>query len=171
MKRFIKDNAIKFQNQIIIVQDEFQYINPSEEMILQNGWKEYIVEYTDEDLLNDEKQYKIQEILDYDTSPFVNCFYMSGVEIWLDKETRTGLKLRFEAETNMGMNETSLWYNNMRFTLPTSSAVQMLYLLEIYASQCYDNTQYHIAQISSLTNIEDVKNYDYTTGYPEKLNF
>lgn len=171
MKLYIKDNIVRPQNKIIVIKDWFQYINPSEELILQDGWTEYIIERSEQELLEDEKQHKIQEVLDYDTSSFVNCFYMSGIEIWLDKETRTGLKLRFEAETNMGMNETSLWYNNMRFTLPTSSAVQMLYLLEIYASQCYDNTQYHIAQISSLTNIEDVKNYDYTTGYPEKLNF
>ena len=171
MKLYIKDNIVRPQNKIIVIKDEFQYINPSEELILEDGWIEYETKYTDEELLDRAKSKKIQEILDYDTSPNVNCFYMSDIEIWLDKETRTGLKLRFEAETNIGMIETSLWYNNIRFTLPTSSAVQMLYLLEIYASQCYDNTQFHIKSVSELTNVDDVENYDYTTGYPNKLKF
>lgn len=171
MKLYIKDNIVRPQNKIIVIKDEFQYINPSEELILEDGWMEYEIKYTDEELLDRAKSKKIQEILDYDTSPNVNCFYMSDTEIWLDKETRTGLKLRFEAETNIGMIETSLWYNNIRFTLPTSSAVQMLYLLEIYASQCYDNTQFHIKSVSELTNVDDIENYDYTTGYPNKLKF
>lgn len=171
MKLYIKDNIVRPQNKIIVIKDEFQYINPSEELILEDGWLEYEIKYTDEELLDRAKSKKIQEILDYDTSPNVNCFYMSDTEIWLDKETRTGLKLRFEAETNIGMVETSLWYNNIRFTLPTSSAVQMLYLLEIYASQCYDNTQFHIKSVSELTNVDDIENYDYTTGYPNKLKF
>lgn len=171
MKLYIKDNIVRPQNKIIVIKDEFQYINPSEELILEDGWLEYEIKYTDEELLDRAKSKKIQEILDYDTSPNVNCFYMSDTEIWLDKETRTGLKLRFEAETNIGMIETSLWYNNIRFTLPTSSAVQMLYLLEIYASQCYDNTQFHIKSVSELTNVDDIENYDYTTGYPNKLKF
>lgn len=171
MKLYIKDNIVRPQNKIIVIKDEFQYINPSEELILEDGWMEYEVKYTDEELLDRARSKKIQEILDYDTSPNVNCFYMSDTEIWLDKETRTGLKLRFEAETNIGMIETSLWYNNIRFTLPTSSAVQMLYLLEIYASQCYDNTQFHIKSVSELTNVDDIENYDYTTGYPNKLKF
>lgn len=171
MKLYIKDNIVRPQNKIIVIKDEFQYINPSEELILEDGWLEYEIKYTDEELLDRARSKKIQEILDYDTSPNVNCFYMSDTEIWLDKETRTGLKLRFEAETNIGMVETSLWYNNIRFTLPTSSAVQMLYLLEIYASQCYDNTQFHIKSVSELTNVDDIENYDYTTGYPNKLKF
>ena len=171
MKLYIKDNIVRPQNKIIVIKDEFQYINPSEELILEDGWMEYEIKYTDEELLDRARSKKIKEILDYDTSPNVNCFYMSDTEIWLDKETRTGLKLRFEAETNIGMVETSLWYNNIRFTLPTSSAVQMLYLLEIYASQCYDNTQFHIKSVSELTNVDDIENYDYTTGYPNKLKF
>lgn len=171
MKLYIKDNIVRPQNKIIVIKDEFQYINPSEELILEDGWMEYEIKYTDEELLDRARSKKIQEILDYDTSPNINCFYMSDTEIWLDKETRTGLKLRFEAETNIGMIETSLWYNNIRFTLPTSSAVQMLYLLEIYASQCYDNTQFHIKSVSELTNVDDIENYDYTTGYPNKLKF
>ena len=32
-------------------------------------------------------------------------------------------------------------------------------------------TEEHKIAISNLSTIEDVENYDYTTGYPEKLRF
>lgn len=47
----------------------------------------------------------------------------------------------------------------------------MLYTIEIYASECYDNTQYHAAQIASIDNIDLLETYDYSVGYPAKLYF
>lgn len=49
--------------------------------------------------------------------------------------------------------------------------MKMLYALELYASECYDNTQYHKMMISELTDFNTINEYDYTTGYPEKLRF
>ena len=47
----------------------------------------------------------------------------------------------------------------------------MLNTIELYASACYDNTQSHIASINAIKDVETLKNYDYRTGYPEKLRF
>ena len=47
----------------------------------------------------------------------------------------------------------------------------MLYALEVYASECYDVTARHEANIAELDNIEMVDAYDYTVGYPQKLVF
>ena len=47
----------------------------------------------------------------------------------------------------------------------------MLYAIELYASACYDNTQRHLAALDMLEDEDSVKTYDYTTGYPEKLEF
>lgn len=110
-------------------------------------------------------------IIDYDSSDNVNIFYIQGLKVWLDKATRTGLKLRFEAESASGLTETILWYNNMQFPLSIENAIQMLYAIEIYASACYDNTQRHLSNVDKLTSIEEVDKYDYRAGYPEKLNF
>lgn len=115
-----------------------------------------------------EMEYNIRA---YDSSKNVNSFYIQGIEVWLDKATRAGLKLRFEAELSMGKETTTLWYNNMQFPLSVENAVNMLYAIEIYASACYDNTQRHIAVVSKLESIEEVDAYDYTSGYPEKLQF
>ena len=42
MKRYIKNNKVKFRNEIVICQNCVQVINPSEEMILSDGWHEFV---------------------------------------------------------------------------------------------------------------------------------
>lgn len=42
MKQYIKDNNVKFGNEIIIFSNGVQIINPAEDTILANGWQEYI---------------------------------------------------------------------------------------------------------------------------------
>lgn len=44
MKRYIKNGVIKTRNQIVIKKDGRQYINPTEELILADGWVEYVPE-------------------------------------------------------------------------------------------------------------------------------
>ena len=43
MKRYVKDNKVKFRNEIIIIINGVQVINPTEEMIFLDGWQEYVV--------------------------------------------------------------------------------------------------------------------------------
>ena len=42
MKYYIKDGVIKTRNQIVVKKNGMQYINPKEEMILADGWAEYV---------------------------------------------------------------------------------------------------------------------------------
>ena len=72
------------------------------------------------------------------------------MSLWLDKVTRTGLKFRLEAETELGQETTTLWHDGKSFELDLRSAIKILYALEIYASKCYDNTQYHLSMVNSL---------------------
>lgn len=172
MKRYIKNGKIKNNNQIIIHKDGKQIINPKEEQILADGWVEYVIpELTEEQKLQKEKDLKKLQIKDYDTSERVNEFTIQGMSVWLDKETRAGLMLRLDSETAVNKQETTLWYNGYEFTLPIQQAKQMLYAIEVYASECYDNTQRHLAVVNGLESIDEITNYDFTTGYPEKLVF
>lgn len=161
-------------NKIILIKDDMQIINPTEEQLLEDGWKVYEpIPYqpTEEEILNREKEYKVEEILRYDSSNEVNSFHVGTVEMWLDKATRVGLKLRFDAEIASGKTDTILWYEGNQFPLTLEDALMMLNAIELYASACYDNTQKHISMIKLLTTVDEVKNYDYTAGYPEKLRF
>ena len=54
MKKYIKNNQIKKRNEIVIVKDKRQYICPSEELLLAEGWVEYVpvvYEPTEEELI------------------------------------------------------------------------------------------------------------------------
>ena len=55
--------------------------------------------------------------------------------------------------------------------IPVASALQMLAALELYALDCYNVTQAHIAAVRLLDDMEALEGYDYTSGYPEKLVF
>lgn len=176
MKLYKKNGVIQFSNKIVIIKDDMQIFNPTEEMILEDGWVEYISSVniptpTDEEIFERYLSDKIEEIMKYDSSSDVNEFFLGETSIWLDKATRAGLKLRFEAEISLGKDTTTLWYNNIQYSLELNKAIQMLLAIEVYASACYDNTQKHMAAVNALTSVEEIKAYDYTTGYPEKLNF
>ena len=174
MKKYVKEingkKVYKTRQQIVISKDGMSTYNPTEEMILADGWIEYIY-VAPEKTIDDYKRDLIDTITYYDSSSEVNEFYIQGMPVWLDKNTRVGLRLRFESEAALGKIETTLWYNGIQFPLKLEDAVNMLHAIELYASACYDNTQYHIAQINNLETIEDVKNYNYKSGYPEKLQF
>lgn len=168
MKLYIKNDTIKVSNRIIVHKDGKQIINPSEEQILEDGWTIYTAP---EKTIEEHKQDKIREIQHYDQSSEVNEFYIQTIPVWFDKNTRAGLKLRFEAEIATGKTDTVLWYEGQQFSFSLEQAVQMLYAIEVYASVCYDNTQRHISNVNKLETSEEIKSYDYRQEYPEKLNF
>jgi hypothetical protein len=174
MKKYVKkidDKKIyKTRSQIVIIKDGMSTYNPTEEMILADGWEE-LSSVIPEKTVESYRQDKLHEIKRYDESNSVNEFYIQGLPVWLDKNTRVGLKLRFESEKALGYDITTLWYGNNQFTLNLSDAFAMLYAIEIYASQCYDNTQLHLANVSKLETAEEIESYDFRSGYPEKLNF
>lgn len=145
---------------------------PSVELLHAWGFKEWIEPApTPAQLLERAKQGKIAEIDAYDSSDEVNGFTYNGVDMWLDKATRSGLLMRFTAEQAMGKATTTLWYDSYHFDLPIEHAFQLLYALENYASACYDRTAAHKAAVEALESIEEVEAYDFRSGYPERLVF
>lgn len=174
MKKYFKEingkNVYKTRSQIVIEKDGMNTYNPTEEMILADGWVEY-VPVVPEKTIEDYRRSKLSEVKIYDESSEVNVFFIQEMPVWLDKNTRVGLKLRFESEIARGKEETTLWYESYQFPLKLSDAVMMLYAIEEYASMCYDNTQLHLSNISKLDMVEEIINYDFKQGYPEKLYF
>ena len=129
------------------------------------------VETASNDPLEVAKQAVSEAILAYDSSPAVNEFTLNDTHMRLDKATRAGLKLRLEAARSARKESTTLWYGTEAITLPVANAIVMLNRLEIYASESYDVTQGHLARVALMESVEEVLGYDYTGGYPEKLNF
>jgi hypothetical protein len=167
-------NVIKPLNKIVVINDGWQIINPSHEILINDGWTLYEPEevtMTDDEIFQNEKNNLLNVIASFDNSDSVNNFYMQGEPMWLDFENRSRLLLRFQAETNNGNETTTLWYNGKEYTLPLDVAIKLLYELETYASKCFDNTQRHLAEVRKIETLEELKNYDYMSGYPEQLRF
>ena len=114
---------------------------------------------------------KIAEIETYDKSDAVNQFSIGGVQMWLTRDERASLKIRFEAEKTAGRTNTVLWFGGMSIPMEIDTGLALLVALELYAAECYDRTNQHIAAVRLLDDCEAIEQYDYTTGYPEKLEF
>lgn len=113
----------------------------------------------------------IAKINEYDLSSNVNSFTINGMLTWFDKADRVGLMNSTKILKEQGVESTSLWVNNKEITIKCDELIDMLSKLEIYALACFDTTSSHKQNIYTLTSVEDINNYDYTSGYPDKLTF
>lgn len=117
------------------------------------------------------KKAVIRKINEYDQSSDVNSFFLNGVQVWLNKDTRVGLMNSLTIERDAGKEISTLWFNNICININCEAALQMLKSLELYALACYNKTAEHRVAVNALNSIEDVMGYDFTQGYPAKLNF
>lgn len=168
MIQYIKNNKIKFPEEITLTIDGQEINNPTHEQLLENGWIVY--SHLDYDL-GFQKRTKTAELNIYDHSIEVNSFFVGDIQAWIDRDTRVSLMNSTTILKNSGQETTTLWLNGQSFTIPCDGLIQMLGTLEIYALQCYNVTEQHKSNINSLESIVDVNNYDFKTGYPEKLTF
>lgn len=120
--------------------------------------------------LDEVKAEVLAKIDAYDTSSDVNSFSLNGLPVWLDKDTRVGLMNSTQIEKAAGHETTTLWLGSVSLVINCDLAIQLLSALELYALECYNKTAEHKANVGKLTSIEEVEAYDYTTGYPDKLN-
>ena len=143
------------------------YVPPTDEILIEAGYEIKEQEITLEDILLD----KIEQIEKYNVSENVDRFYVNDMPMWLNRELRNSLMSRFNAEKNTGIEITNIWYEGMNIVLPVDNAIEMLIDLELYASQCFDNTHRHLYNVKQLTTIEEIEAYDYTVGYPENKHY
>ncbi|MDE6284140.1 MAG: DUF4376 domain-containing protein [Bacilli bacterium] len=101
----------------------------------------------------------------------VNDFTINGIHMWLDKDTRNGLKFRFESQLALDEVDTTLWYNITPIELNLNVAIGLVQALEVYASKCFDRTAAHRQAVSEMDDLVEIFNYDYTEGYPAHCNF
>lgn len=107
----------------------------------------------------------IEKIKLYDKSENINSFIFNNEQRWLDKNTRLGLMHLAncsEEDVPVVINEQTVVFHN-------SELKTFLTKLEIYASKCFLKTQEHISNVKQLKTLEEIINYDYTAGYPEKI--
>ena len=141
--------------------------NPTEEQLRKAGYVPYVP--SDEELLAQAKEAKVQEIERYDTSSAVNGFKLNGNVFWLDKATRVGLMNSTEITKAAGQETTELWMGDVKLTIPCDTVIKLLSAIELYALECFNTTARHKAEVNDLKTVKEVEAYDVTEGYPKQL--
>lgn len=117
--------------------------------------------------LEEAKAERLNAIAVYDSSEAVNGFTLSGTTMWIAPDERANYMLTIEGAKRNGIAAVTF----LGQTIPVDNAIAMLDAVNLYAMQCVAVTDAHRAAINALTTIAEVDNYDFTGGYPEKLQF
>lgn len=113
----------------------------------------------------------ITEINGYNNSSEVNGFLMGGKRMWLTLDERQAVKIALDAYEHNGEKTMTKIWDGVEYTFPLDTYRDMLARIEQYASECQNATERHLAAVEKLTTVEEVCDYDYTTGYPEMIDF
>lgn len=101
----------------------------------------------------------------YDKSSDVNSFIYKGNSYWLDKQQRSCMKTIAESS----LSEIEILLGDESIYISSEVLKQFILQLEVYAYKCYVVTMKHINEVHKLQEYKDILNYDYTSGYPEKI--
>lgn len=145
-------------------------ITPTPEILLENGYTPVDVEPSQKELLAAAKVEKIAEIKEYDNSDAVNSFKLNGISVWINREDRIGTRRAIELDIASGKTESEIWLNGFKLIVNSELALKLLDAVGHYAYSAYNVTQSHIFAVKNLTSINEVEKYDYTNGYPQKLD-
>jgi hypothetical protein len=185
MKRFTKQidgkTVVKTLKEIVIRKDGRVTYNPTEDMVLADGWVEYIapepIPIPERVLVERAKIVKLDELHKFDESSEVNdCIIVyKGNELhyWADKHERGSLESAVRNCIALGRTEYRLDLRKLGVSLsiPCEKLLQMLAVLEVYAIDCYNKTTDHEFAINALSVREEIESYDFKMGYPKIPRF
>ena len=145
---------------------------PSEQRLTEWGFEEWVEPTpTPEELLAKAKASKIAELEAYDASDAVNSFLVNEKQMWVPADKRAVLRTSIEAYKALGAENITKVWNGQDYTFPVAVWDTMLNQVEVYASECFNQTQRHLAAINALNTLDEITDYDYAVDYPEKLEF
>lgn len=145
------------------------YANPYD--IWNMTMEEPIIEEPIVDTLQSLKENILKEIERHDKSVNVNLFYVNGEGAWLDKNERVSIRNTINIIKESGANAFSIWINNKNYIASCDIIMDLLNKLEIYAMNCFNVTQQHIANINNSISEEYILTYNFKENYPNKLYF
>lgn len=108
-------------------------------------------------------------IMNYDYQ--TNEFFINDISTWLTPSERSNYKQSIESAKLLGEERLQFFVNDTLIDVSVEQAEQMLAMVQLYADKCFIVTKTHQNNIKNLTSVEDIENYNYKTGYPEKLSF
>lgn len=114
----------------------------------------------------------LMKINEYDVSENVNDFTINGaIHAWFTPAERTNYSLSISAAKLLAQDTLVFAVGENVLQVKTEDAEKMLAAIQLYADGCYMVTKQHQLAVANLTSVEEIDSFDYTAGYPEKLNF
>lgn len=114
---------------------------------------------------------KINEIENYGNSASINTFTINKIQTWFSSEERMSYKESVDSAKLLEVNTISFFVNNTLMNISTEELDKILAKIKLYIDQCAIVTKQHIVAVEKMENVEEIKSYDFTIGYPEKLIF
>lgn len=158
----------RFEKYIEMTEDMLSFRRSHPEATLKEVYECKIYEEPIEQVRQD----KIFEIEAYDSSPSVNEFFFNGMGMWLTSERRLQLKNSLNVAKEQGEVFYALCVDGVGVVhIAIRTCTTMIDAIEVYATQCYAVTFQHKLNVMELETAEEIRAYDHTTGYPQKLEF
>lgn len=167
MIKYVNRGTGKTYNGHYVKVDNGVIINPTEETLSEHGYEKVEVP---ENKLQQAIETKVAEIRAYDSSEAVNSFKLNGVSVWINREDRIGTRRAIELDAEAGKTESDIWLHGFHLRVNCQLAMKLLDMVGSYAYEAYNVTQQHLYAVQQLKTAEDVRKYDHTQGYPEKLD-
>lgn len=121
--------------------------------------------------LEEAKEMLLAEIVAYDTSSAVNSFILNGIPRWLNLDKRQSIAYSAKILKEKGHDSITIWFDTDKVVLPIDDAISLLDTLEVYAKTTNNVTHEHMLTVDWLSDIEEVRNFDVTAGYPRKVDY
>jgi hypothetical protein len=122
-----------------------------------------------EPALEEVRYHKLVELDYHDKSDMVNSFIFRGNTTWLDRDTRTSLRITAQNMREEGYYYMTYWVNGSPHEITCENMLNLLRSVELYAYECYRVTSVHRSNINACNTIEELEGYDYRIGYPDKV--
>lgn len=131
-----------------------------------------INQITVEQQIKEAKLNKLDELTYYDNSQEINDFTINNeIHAWFTPTERTNYKQSIESAKLLNIDTLQFYIGDTLFNINVIQAEQMLAMIQMYADKCFIVTKQHKLAIEQLSDIESIESYDFTVGYPNKLNF
>lgn len=154
------------------VQAFLKEVSPAHLAMATNEELETILSYFGSaDDLESWKAIRKVQIEGYDQSDKVNCFYLDGVPMWLDKATRVGLINSLNMEKKSGRTNSTLWAGTTPIHIDIELGLALLQVLEIYAIDCFGVTAANQAFVEDCQSVDELRLLDIGAEYAEILRF
>ena len=176
----VKNGVIQYKNYNIPVMEIEDYVYNNNELLLNASMKD-LSEIFIFGIPANFKEYLLKKVRLYDASSAVNSFKYNGKEYWLDKLQRGSILnlLSTPVATATDTDSMDIILGDDIYSIKPEKLSDLINSLEQYAYKCKVTTQKHINEINNYndpTNHEEygkfidfIINYDYMSGYPEKI--